>query len=61
MTYYVPQIGSDVDVQRIAHLLRTCCAPGDALGVIDGDEALLGIITMVDVVIAVARDRGSPS
>ena len=57
MTHYVPQIGPDVDLQRIAHLLRT--SRYDALVVIDGDEALMGIITMVDVVAAVARDRGS--
>jgi CBS domain-containing protein len=59
MTHYAPQVGPDVDIQRVAHLLRASRC--DALVVIDADEALLGIITMVDVVAAVARDRASPS
>jgi len=52
MTRYVPQVAPDEPLQRAAHLLRTSRC--DAIVVIDAQERLLGIITMVDVVTAVA-------
>jgi acetoin utilization protein AcuB len=52
MTHYVPQVGPGEPLQRVAHLLRTSRC--DAIVVIDAQEHLLGIITMVDVVSAVA-------
>ena len=52
MTHYVPQVGPTADVQRVANLLRTSGC--HAIVVIDAHEHLLGIITMVDVVTAVA-------
>jgi len=53
MTHYVPQVAPGEFLQRIAHLLSTSRC--DAIVVIDAQEHLLGIITMVDVVNAVAR------
>jgi CBS domain-containing protein len=59
MTHYVPQVGPGEPLQRVAHLLRTSRC--DAIVVIDPQEHLLGIITMVDVVTAVALgDAGQP-
>lgn len=52
MTHYVPQVSPGDPLQRVAHLLRTSRC--DAIVVIDAQEHLLGIITMVDVVSAVA-------
>jgi acetoin utilization protein AcuB len=52
MTHYVPQVAPGEPLQRVAHLLRTSRC--DALVVIDAQDHLLGIITMVDVVTAVA-------
>ena len=52
MTHYVPQVGPGEPLQRVAHLLRTSRC--DAILVIGAQERLLGIITMVDVVTAVA-------
>ena len=52
MTHYVPQVGPGEPLQRVAHLLRTSRC--DAIVVVDAQEHLLGIITMVDVVTAVA-------
>ena len=53
MTHYVPQVAPGESLQRIAHLLSTSRC--DAIVVIDAQEHLLGIITLVDVVNAVAR------
>lgn len=52
MTHYVPQVAPGESLHRVAHLLRTSRC--DAVVVIDAHEHLLGIITMVDVVSAVA-------
>lgn len=52
MTHYVPQVSPGEPLQRVANLLRTSRC--DAIVVIDAQEHLLGIITMVDVVTAVA-------
>lgn len=52
MTQYVPQVSPGDPLQRVAHLLPTSRC--DAVVVIDVEEHLLGIITMVDVVSAVA-------
>ena len=52
MTSDVPQVLPGEPLQRVAHLLRTSRC--DAIVVIDAQEHLLGIITMVDVVTAVA-------
>ena len=52
MTHYVPQVLPNESLQRVAHLLRS--SRNDAIIVIDAQEHLLGIITMVDVVSAVA-------
>jgi CBS domain-containing protein len=52
MTHYVPQVAPGEPLQRVAHLLRTSRC--DAIVVIDAQDHLLGIITMVDVVTAVA-------
>ena len=52
MTHYVPQVGPGDHLRRVAHLLRTSRC--DAVVVVDADERLLGLITMVDVVSAVA-------
>ncbi len=53
MTHYVPQVAPGESLQRVAHLLSTSRC--DAIVVIDAQEHLLGIITMVDIVNAVAR------
>ncbi len=53
MTHYVPQVAPGATLQRVAHLLTTTRC--DALVVIDTQDHLLGIITLVDVVAAVAR------
>ena len=52
MTHYVPQVAPAATLQRVAHLLTTSSC--DAIVVIDAQDHLLGIITMVDVVGAVA-------
>ena len=60
MTHYVPQVGPGEPLQRVAHLLRTSRC--DAIVVVDAHERLLGIITMVDVVTAVALgDHDQPA
>ncbi|MCW2680447.1 MAG: hypothetical protein JWM62_1848 [Frankiales bacterium] len=60
MTHYVPQVGPGEPLQRVALLLRTSRC--DAVVVIDAQEHLLGIITMVDVVSAVALgEAGEPA
>ena len=56
MTRYVPQVGPDVPVGRVSRLLRTSRC--DAVAVVDGRDRLLGLITLVDVVGAVAN--GAP-
>lgn len=53
MTRYVPQVGPDTKVTRVSRLLRTSRA--DAVVVVDGEDRLLGLITLVDVVGAVAH------
>lgn len=53
MTHYVPQVSPGESVLRVAHLLSTSRC--DAIVVIDAEEHLLGIVTMVDIVNAVAR------
>lgn len=52
MSNHVPQVGPGEPLQRVAHLLSTSRC--DALVVVDAQDHLLGIITMVDVVGAVA-------
>jgi len=52
MTHYVPHVFPGEPLERVAHVLRTSRC--DAIVVIDAQEHLLGIITMVDVVSAVA-------
>lgn len=52
MTHDVPQIGPGEPLQRVAHLLRRSRC--DAIVVVDAQARLLGIITMFDVVSAVA-------
>lgn len=59
MTHYVPQIGPGEPLQRVAHLLRTSRC--DAIVVVDAQEHLLGIITTVDVVSAVALGTVAPA
>lgn len=54
MSRYVPQVGLDAPLARVARLLRT--SRSDAVAVIDEQEHLLGLITLVDVVCAVSRD-----
>lgn len=56
MTHFVPQVGPGERLSRVAHLLRTSRC--DAVVVVDAEECLLGLITMVDVVGAVAIDPG---
>ena len=59
MTNDVPQVAPGEPLQRVAHLLRTSRC--DAIVVIDARDRLIGIITMVDVVTAVALgDAGQP-
>lgn len=53
MTHYVPQVPPGASLQRVAHLLTTSRC--DAIVVIDAQDHLLGIITLVDVVAAVAH------
>ena len=53
MTRYVPQVGPDTKVTRVSRLLRTSRA--DAVVVVDAEDRLLGLITLVDVVGAVAH------
>lgn len=55
MTHYVPQVGPGAGLQRVGHLLTTSRC--DAVAVVDDEERLIGLITMVDVVRAVALDR----
>lgn len=59
MTHYVPQVAPEEPVQHVAHLLRTSRC--DAVVVIDAQEHLLGIITMVDVVTAVSLGTAVPA
>ena len=58
MTHDVPRVGPGEPLQRVADLLRTSRC--DAIVVIDAQEHLLGIITTVDVVTAVALGNASP-
>lgn len=53
MMRYVPQVGPDTPMPRVANLLRHSRC--DAVVVVDERDRLLGLITMVDVVSAVAR------
>ena len=58
MTHYVPQVAPKEPLQRVAHLLTTSgCG---AIVVIDAQERLLGLITMVDVVNVVALHGRAP-
>jgi CBS domain-containing protein len=52
MTQFVPHAAASDSLQRVAHLLRTSRC--DAVVVVDAQEHLLGIITVADVVSAVA-------
>jgi CBS domain-containing protein len=52
MTHYVPHVAPGDPLDRVAHVLRTSRC--DAVVVVDAQARLLGIITMVDVVTAVA-------
>lgn len=58
MTHDVPQVAPNVSLQRVATLLRTSRC--DAIVVVDAQEHLLGVITMVDVVTAVALGDVQP-
>lgn len=58
MLHYVAQVPPDAALHRVASLLRTSRC--DAVVVIDGQDLLLGIITAVDVVAAVADDSEVP-
>ncbi len=58
MTHYVPHVGPGEALPRVAQLLRT--GRCDAVVVIDGQDRLLGIITTVDVVSALAASSVSP-
>ena len=53
MTRYVPQTGPDTKVTRVSKLLRS--SRSDAVVVVDSEDRLLGLITLVDVVGAVAH------
>lgn len=53
MMRYVPQVGPDTPMPRVANLLRSSRC--DAVVVVDERDRLLGLVTMVDVVTAVAR------
>ena len=53
MTRYVPQVGPDAKVTRVSRLLST--SRSDAVVVVDDKDRLLGLITLVDVVGAVAH------
>ena len=53
MTRYVPQVGPDTKVTRVSRLLRA--SRSDAVVVVDDQDRLLGLITLVDVVGAVAH------
>ena len=53
MTRYVPQVGPQTPVTRVSRLLRTSRC--DAVVVVDERDHLLGLITLVDVVGAVAH------
>ena len=53
MSRYVPQIGPDTPVTRVSRLLRA--SRSDAVVVVDDQDRLLGLITLVDVVGAVAH------
>ncbi len=53
LSHYVPQVVPGASLQRVAYLLTTSTC--EAVVVVDDQEHLLGIITMVDVVRAVSR------
>lgn len=53
MSRYVPQVGPHTNVTRVSQLLRTSRC--DAVVVVDDKDHLLGLITLVDVVGAVAH------
>jgi acetoin utilization protein AcuB len=53
MSRYVPQVRAAAPLERVARLLRT--SRSDAVAVIDEQEHLLGLITLVDVVGAVSQ------
>jgi acetoin utilization protein AcuB len=52
MSRYVPQVGEQTPLPRVARLLRT--SRSDAVAVIDDGDHLLGLITLVDLVGVVA-------
>lgn len=58
MSRYVPQVGPATPLGRVARLLGTSRA--DAVAVIDEQDHLLGLITLVDVVGAVAQPEAPP-
>ena len=53
MTRYVPQVAPDEGVARVSRLLRSSRC--DAVVVVDEQDHLLGLITLVDVVGAVGQ------
>lgn len=53
MMRYIPQVGPEAPVARVSRLLRT--SRSDAVVVVDEADRLLGLITLVDVVGAVAH------
>lgn len=59
MTRYVPQVGPTTPVTRVSRLLRTSRC--DAVVVVDERDHLLGLITLVDVVSAVAHALAPPA
>ena len=60
MTHFVPEVAATATVSHVAHLLGTSRC--DAVVVVDGQGHLRGIITMVDVVAAIAvQDPDAPT
>lgn len=59
MSRYVPQVGPGTSLARVARLLRT--SRSDAVVVVDEQAHLLGLITLVDVVDAVAQLDQQPT
>lgn len=59
MMRYVPQVGPEAPMPRVATLLRSSRC--DAVVVVDERDRLLGLITMVDVVTAVAHSADAPA
>lgn len=52
MSRYVPQVGPQTPVARVARLLHA--SRSEAVAVVDEQEHLLGLITLVDIVAAAA-------